>query len=128
MNVSEIFIRKPIMTTLSTVMIVVAGIACYFQLPISSLPNVDYPVIQISAAYPGASPSTMASAVATPLEAECMQINGITSIISDNGPGYTTITITFNLSRNIDLLAPDVQAAISRAQSTAIDRRTAQDS
>ena len=87
MNVSEIFIRKPIMTTLSTVMIVVAGIACYFQLPISSLPNVDYPVIQISAAYPGASPSTMASAVATPLEAECMQINGITSIISDNGPG-----------------------------------------
>lgn len=116
MNVSEIFIRKPIMTTLSTVMIVVAGIACYFQLPISSLPNVDYPVIQISAAYPGASPSTMASAVATPLEAECMQINGITSIISDNGPGYTTITITFNLSRNIDLLAPDVQAAISRAQ------------
>lgn len=116
MNISELFIRKPIMTTLMTVMIVVTGIVCYFQLPISSLPNVDYPVIQISAYYPGATPSTMASAVATPLEAECMQINGITSIISDNGPGYTTITITFNLSRNVDLLAPDVQAAISRAQ------------
>jgi len=116
MNFSELFIRKPIMTTLSTVLVVGLGIVSYLRLPVSSLPNVDYPVIQISATYPGATPSTMASTVATPIEAECMQINGITSITSQNVPGNTTITITFNLNRNVDLLAPDVQAAISRAQ------------
>lgn len=116
MNLSELFIRKPIMTTLSTVLVVGLGVVAYLRLPVSSLPNVDYPVIQISATYPGATPSTMASTVATPIEAECMQINGITSITSQNVPGGSTITITFNLNRNVDLLAPDVQAAISRAQ------------
>ena len=104
------------MTTLVMVVIIAFGIAAYMSLPVSSLPSVDYPVMQISASYPGASPATMASSVATPLEAECMEISGIQSIISDNKPGSTTITLTFDLNRNVDLLAPDVQAAISRAQ------------
>lgn len=116
MTISELFIRKPIMTTLVMVVVVCFGIAAYFSLPVSSLPNVDYPVIQITATYPGASPATMASTVATPLENECMQINGIEQLISDNTEGSTTITLTFSLDRNVDLVAPDVQAAISRAQ------------
>ena len=91
------------------------GIASYFQLPVSDLPVVDYPVITVTAVYPGSSPATMASTVASPLENECMQIQGLQSIISDNIDGQTTITLTFNLNRSVDLAAPDVQAAISRA-------------
>lgn len=112
---SEIFIRRPIMTTLVIVATFIFGIAAYFKLPISDLPNVDYPVMTISVTYPGASPSTMASTIASPLENECMQIPGLQSIISSNQEGYTQITLTFDLSRNVDLAAPDVQAAISRA-------------
>lgn len=104
------------MTTLVMLVIVVFGAVCYFALPVSCLPSVDYPVMTIQAVYPGASPATMASTVATPLENECMQINGIQYIISDNRSGFTTITLVFDLHRNIDLVAPDVQAAISRAQ------------
>ena len=77
MTVSELFIRKPITTTLLTVVIIVFGITSYTQLPVSSLPNVDYPVMTVSASYPGASPATMASAVASPLENELMSINGL---------------------------------------------------
>jgi HAE1 family hydrophobic/amphiphilic exporter-1 len=112
----ELFIRKPIMTTLVMVVVIAFGVGAYLSLPVSSLPSVDYPVMQISASYPGASPQTMASTVATPLESECMQINGLQSIISDNKPGSTTITLTFDLGKKVDLVAPDVQAAISRAQ------------
>lgn len=116
MTVSELFIRKPIMTVLLTVLLVVMGIASYLKLPVNSLPNVDYPVMTVSAAYPGASPQTMASAVAGPLENELMSINGLQSIISDNKPGSTKITLTFELGRSVDLMAPDVQRAISAAQ------------
>ena len=113
---SERFIRNPIMTTLCMVTVLFLGIASYFMLPVSDLPVVDYPVITVTAVYPGASPSTMASTVASPLENECMQIQGLQSIISDNVDGQTTITLTFDLNRSVDLAAPDVQAAISRAQ------------
>ncbi|MFC1480134.1 efflux RND transporter permease subunit [Candidatus Omnitrophota bacterium] len=113
---SEKFIRKPIMTTLCMVTALFLGIASYFELPVSDLPVVDYPVITVTAVYPGSSPETMASTVASPLENECMQIQGLQSIISDNVDGQTTITLTFDLNRSVDLAAPDVQAAISRAQ------------
>jgi hydrophobic/amphiphilic exporter-1 (mainly G- bacteria), HAE1 family len=113
---SEIFIRKPIMTTLCMVTVMFFGIFSYFKLPVSDLPVVDYPVITVSAYYPGASPETMASTVASPLENECMQIQGLASVISNNTDGSTQITLTFDLDRNVDLAAPDVQAAISRAQ------------
>ena len=96
---------------------VVFGIWAYFSLPVNSLPTIDYPVIQVTAYYPGASPATMASAVATPLENEFTQIIGLQSMFSDNKEGSTTINLTFNLKRNVDLVAPDVQAAITRAQS-----------
>jgi len=96
--------------------ILVFGIMSYFKLPTSDLPSVDYPVITITTAYPGASPSLMASAVAAPLESECMQIPGLQSVISDNTEGISTITLTFNLDKSVDLAAPDVQSAISRAQ------------
>ena len=113
---SERFIRKPIMTTLCMVTVFFLGVASYFKLPVSDLPVVDYPVITITAVYPGASPETMASTVASPLENECMQIQGLQSIISDNVDGQSTLTLTFDLNRSVDLAAPDVQAAISRAQ------------
>ncbi|MGD2279463.1 MAG: efflux RND transporter permease subunit, partial [Candidatus Omnitrophota bacterium] len=113
---SERFIRKPIMTTLCMVTALLFGIAAYFKLPVSDLPVVDFPVITITVGYPGASPETMAATVASPLENECMQIPGLNSIISDNIDGQSTITLTFDLDRNVDLAAPDVQAAISRAQ------------
>lgn len=115
MNISELFVRKPVMTTLVTVAATVFGIAAYFSLPISDLPSVDYPVITVNVSYPGASPQMMASTVASPLEAQCMQIPGLVSIISDNTEGQTKITLTFDLDRSSDLVAPDVQAAISRA-------------
>lgn len=115
MNISELCVRKPVMTTLVTIAMTVFGIAAYFSLPISDLPSVDYPVITINVAYPGASPQMMAATVASPLEAQCMQIPGLVSIISDNTEGQTKITLTFDLDRSSDLAAPDVQAAISRA-------------
>lgn len=92
------------------------GLASYFKLPVSDLPVVDYPVMTITVPYPGASPDTMAATVAAPLENECMQIQGLESIISNNTYGQTAITLTFDLNRSIDLVAPDVQSAISRAQ------------
>ncbi|MFA5334417.1 MAG: efflux RND transporter permease subunit [Candidatus Omnitrophota bacterium] len=115
MSFSENFIRKPIMTTLLMVVVTIFGIVAYFTLPISDLPVVDYPVILVNVAYPGASPDTMASAVASPLENEFTEIQGLTSIISNNTEGQSQIILTFDLSRNVDLAAPDVQAAISRA-------------
>jgi HAE1 family hydrophobic/amphiphilic exporter-1 len=104
------------MTTLVTVVMVVFGAWAYLRLPVNSLPTVDYPVIQVSATYPGASPATMASAVATPLENEFTQISGLQSMNSDNKSGVSTISLTFSLNRSVDLVAPDVQAAITRAQ------------
>ena len=116
MNISTIFIKKPIMTVLLVVTVLFFGIAAYFNLPISALPAVDSPVITITASLPGASPEIMASAVAAPIENECMQIPGLESLISHNTEGNTQITLTFDLKHSVDLAAPDVQAAISRAK------------
>ncbi len=116
MNISEEFIKKPIMTVLIMLTVLAFGVTSYFKLPISDLPEVQSPVITISAGYPGGSPETMASAVASPIENQCMQIPGLQSIISSNTEGNTQITLTFDLSTNVDLAAPDVQAAISRAE------------
>ncbi len=103
------------MTTLVMLSILFLGIAGYRLLPVSDLPNVDFPTILVSANVPGASPETMASAVATPLEKQFSTIAGIESMTSANAQGITTITIQFNLSRNIDAAAQDVQSAIAAA-------------
>ncbi|HAR45823.1 MAG TPA: acriflavine resistance protein B, partial [Nitrospiraceae bacterium] len=116
MNISELFIKRPVMTSLVMLSIVFAGIAGYRQLPVSDLPNVDYPNIVVSASLPGASPETMASAAATPLEKQFSTIAGIDTMTSSNGQGVTQINIAFNLSRNIDAAAQDVQSAIAAAQ------------
>ncbi|HMD98134.1 MAG TPA: efflux RND transporter permease subunit [Terriglobia bacterium] len=116
MNIAEIFIRRPVMTTLVTAAILVFGIIAYRQLPVSDLPNVDYPTIQVSAALPGANPDTMASAVATPLERQFSTIAGLDSMTSVNTQGFSSITLQFTLSRNIDAAALDVQAAIAAVQ------------
>ncbi|RLD10219.1 MAG: acriflavine resistance protein B [Chlamydiae bacterium] len=121
MNLSNTFIKKPVMTVLVMICVFAFGLAAYFKLPVSDLPVVDYPVMQITCSYPGASPATMATTVATPLENECTQINGLQSLISQNTEGQTTITLTFDLDRTVDLAAPDVQAAISRAMSNLPD-------
>ncbi len=115
MSFSEIFIKKPIMTTLVMIATIAFGISAYFKLPVSDLPVVDYPVITISVAYPGASPDMMASTIAKPLEDECMQIQGLRTIISENTESQSQITLSFDLSVDVDLAAPDVQAAIQRA-------------
>jgi HAE1 family hydrophobic/amphiphilic exporter-1 len=116
MNISALFVRRPIMTTLVMSAILIFGIAGYRQLPVSDLPNVDFPTINVSAALPGASPETMASAVATPLEKQFSTIAGISSMTSSSAQGFTTITLQFELSRDLDAAAQDVQAAISVAQ------------
>src|SRR5262245_51974474 len=116
MHVSRIFIERPVMTSLVTFAILLFGIVGYRSLPVAALPSVDYPTIQVGAGLPGASPETMASAVATPLEREFSTIAGVQSISSSNSQGGTSITIQFDLTRNIDAAAQDVQAAINRAQ------------
>ncbi|MEN6319856.1 MAG: efflux RND transporter permease subunit [Syntrophaceae bacterium] len=115
MNISEIFIRRPIMTTLVMAAILLFGIVAYRALPISDLPNVDFPTISVSANLPGASPETMASSIATPLEKQFSTIAGIDSMTSTNGLGITRITLQFNLNRDIDSAAQDVQTAIATA-------------
>ncbi len=115
MNISDIWIRRPVMTTLVMLSILFLGIAGFRLLPVSDLPNVDFPTILVRASVPGASPETMASAVATPLEKQFSTIAGIDSMTSTNAQGYTTITIQFNLSRSIDAAAQDVQSAIAAA-------------
>ena len=113
----ELFIRRPVMTTLVMLGILFFGITAYRYLPVSDLPNVDFPTIQVSASLPGASPDTMASAVATPLEKQFSTIAGVDSMTSTSALGLTNITIQFSLDRNIDGAAQDVQAAIAKAQS-----------
>ena len=115
MSIAELFIRRPVMTTLVMAAIFLFGVIGYRELAVSDLPNVDYPTIQVSATLPGASPDTMASAVATPLEKQFSTIAGIDQMTSSSFLGNTTITLQFDLSRNIDGAAQDVQAAISRA-------------
>jgi len=115
MRITDFFIRRKVTTTLLMAAILVFGILSYLGLPVSDLPTVEYPTIQVQAALPGANPDTMASSVATPLEKEFSTIAGIDSMSSTSSLGSTNITLQFDLSRNIDAAAQDVQAAISRA-------------
>jgi HAE1 family hydrophobic/amphiphilic exporter-1 len=117
MNISNLFIKRPIMTGLVMAAILIFGIFAYRVLPVSDLPNVDFPTIQVNAVLPGASPETMASSVATPLEKQFSTIAGISSMVSTNALGITSITIQFDLSRSLDGAALDVQSAISKAGS-----------
>ena len=112
---TDLFIRRPVLTTLFMAALLLAGLAGYRLLPVSDLPNVDFPTIQVSASLPGASPETMASAVATPLERQFTTIAGIDSMTSTSALGLTQITIQFTLDRNIDAAAQDIQAAITKA-------------
>jgi HAE1 family hydrophobic/amphiphilic exporter-1 len=122
MSVPEFFIRRPVMTTLVTAAIAIFGLVAYRSLPVSDLPNVDFPTITISANLPGASPETMASAVATPLEQQLSTIAGVDSMTSSSTLGSTNITLQFSLDRSVDGAALDVQSAIS-----AVQRRLPQD-
>src|SRR6476620_10572266 len=106
MNIAALFIRRPVMTTLVMLAIVLFGIMAYRQLAVAQLPNVDYPTINVNASLPGASPETMASAVATPLEQQLSTVSGIDEV--------TSIPLQFDLNRNIDAAAQDVQAAIAQ--------------
>jgi HAE1 family hydrophobic/amphiphilic exporter-1 len=115
MNIAAIFIRRPVMTTLVMIAILFFGIMAYRQLPVSDLPNVDFPTINVNASLPGASPETMASAVATPLERQFSTIAGLDSMTSASYLGSTSITLQFTLSRDLDAAAQDVQAAIAAA-------------
>jgi HAE1 family hydrophobic/amphiphilic exporter-1 len=115
MNIAAIFIRRPVMTTLVMAAILIFGIMGYRQLPVNDLPNVDFPTLLVTANLPGASPETMASAVATPLERQFSTIAGIDSMTSSSTLGNTQITLQFDLSRDIDAAAQDVQAAITAA-------------
>ncbi len=113
MNISELFIKRPVMTTLVMVGILLFGVAAYTRLPVSDLPNVDFPTINVGANLPGANPETMASAVATPLERQFSTIAGLETMSSSNSQGSTSITLQFDLNRDLDAAAQDVQAAIA---------------
>src|SRR5580700_7609327 len=115
MNISERFIRRPVATYLLMTGIVILGAIAYPLLPIGPLPEVEFPTIQVSASFSGASPETMASAVATPLERQFAQIPGVTQMTSSSGLGTTSIVLQFDLNRNIDAAAQDVQTAINAA-------------
>ncbi|MGI8989113.1 MAG: efflux RND transporter permease subunit [Bryobacteraceae bacterium] len=115
MNISEIFIRRPIATSLLMLGIALFGVVSYRALPVSDLPNVDFPTIGVSASLPGADPATMAAAVATPLERQFTTIAGLDSMTSVNSTGSTSITLQFDLNRKIDGAAVDVQTAIAEA-------------
>ncbi len=116
MNLPELCIRRPVMTTLLSLALLVFGLFAYRLLPVSDLPNVDFPTIVVSASLPGATPETMASAVATVLEQQFSTIAGIDSMTSSSGQGSTSITLQFALDRNIDAAAQDVQSAIAAVQ------------
>ncbi len=116
MSIPELFIRRPVTTTLIMIGILLFGVVAYRLLPVSELPNVDFPTLQVTAALPGASPETMASSVATPLERQFTTIEGLQSMTSSSMLGSTQITLQFALSRNLDGAALDVMAAINQAQ------------
>lgn len=116
MNISELCIRRPVMTILLSLATVAAGTVAYLKIPVAALPSFNTPVIQVSANLPGASPENMASSVALPLEKEFSTIDGITVISSTNTLGTTNVTLEFNNNRDIDKAAVDVQAALLRAQ------------
>ena len=117
MSISSPFIHRPVATTLLTIAVAFAGALAYTALPVSPLPQVEFPTIQVSAALPGASPETMASSVATPLERQFGRIAGVTEMTSSSNLGFTSIVLQFDLSRDIDAAAREVQAAINAARS-----------
>src|SRR5207237_6599819 len=106
MNLSEPFIRRPVMTAVLTISAVLFGVLCYFQLPVNDLPTVDYPVIQVDVNYPGAGPETMAANVATPLERQFMQINGLGLVTSKRRQGHSQLTLRCNRNKPLDGRAP----------------------
>ncbi len=112
---SELFIRRPVATALVMLAILVFGIAGYTLLPVSDLPSVDFPTIMVGANLPGASPETMASSVALPLEKQFSTIAGLDTMTSTNALGITQVTLQFALERDIDAAAQDVQSAIAKA-------------
>src|SRR6202041_4145454 len=116
MSLSSPFIRRPIGTTLLTIAVAIAGAIAFTVLPVSPLPQVDFPTISVSASLPGASAQIMAASVATPLERQLGHIAGITEMTSSSSLGGTNVTLQFDLSRNIDGAAHDVQAAINAAR------------
>src|SRR5215470_14034380 len=116
MNISAPFIKRPVGTALLTIALALAGCLGYQFLPVSPLPQVDFPTINVSANLPGASPETMASSVATPLERQFGRIAGITEMTSSSSLGSSNVTLQFDLSRNIDAAGRDVQAAINAAR------------
>ena len=116
MNISEVCIRRPVMTTLITASLIVFGIFGYRLLAVAALPRVDFPTIQVTATLPGASPETMAASVAGPIERQFSTIAGISSMTSTSSLGQTQITIQFDLKRDIDGAALDVQTALAVAQ------------
>jgi multidrug efflux pump len=116
MSISSPFIHRPIGTTLLTVFVALAGMVAFYLLPVSPLPQVDYPTISVGASLPGASPQTMAASVATPLERQFGRIAGVTEMTSSSNLGTTSVTMQFDLSRNIDGAARDVEAAINAAR------------
>lgn len=116
MNISAIFIERPIATVLLMAALLVGGAIGYNLLPVAALPTVDFPTIAVSASLPGASPETMASSVAQPLERQFADLPGVNQITSSSVLGSTAITLQFDLSRNIDGAAGDVQQAINAAQ------------
>jgi len=115
MSLSSLFIRRPVATSLVMVALLLFGLLAYLKLPVAALPDVDFPTIQVSARLPGASAETMAASVATPLEREFSAIDGMSSMSSENWLGSTNVTLQFDLSRDLDSAAQDVQAAIARA-------------
>src|SRR5277367_2400076 len=117
MSLSSPFIHRPVATTLLTVALALAGIIAFAMLPVAALPQIDFPTINVQAGLPGASPEIMASSVATPLERQFGRIAGITEMTSSSFLGSTQITLQFDLNRNIDGAARDVQAAINAARS-----------
>src|SRR5688500_9607067 len=116
MNISSPFIRRSVATTLITIGITMAGVLGFMLLPVSPLPQVDYPTISVTASMPGASPETMAATVATPLERALGRIAGVTEITSNSSLGNTRVTLQFDLGRDIDGAARDVQAAINASR------------
>ena len=116
MNLSAPFVRRPIATVLLTIGVALAGIAAFFALPVAPLPQVDYPTISVSASLPGASPDTMATSVATPLERRLGTIAGVNEMTSTSSTGSARISLQFALERNIDGAAREVQAAINAAR------------
>ena len=118
MSFSTLFIRRPIATSLLMAALLLLGVLGYQQLPVSALPDIDAPSIQVTTQYPGTSPSTMAALVTTPLERQFGQISGLKMMTSDSSAGLSTILLTFDTARDIDAAAQDVQSAINAGRGT----------